>query len=258
MARIRTIKPEFFTSEDICALPPLTRLLYISLWCEADKDGRLEWKPRTWKLRYFPADDIDIDAAAAGLLASGLIVQYGEGLAYIPTFAKHQHINPRESASTLPDPKDFLRVSDASPRVDYAQVGREGKGREGKKETGSSTLAAPAADVAHVDSDLGECWSDETIAYLRCGSANTEKSVRGMMGQWLKRHEPGEVIATIRQAQASCAAQPLPWVNKALGNLIAERKAGTRPYVPRQPSGDPGGMLGAIVRMNRKAEVGHG
>ena len=27
MARIRTIKPEFFTSDDICALPALARLL---------------------------------------------------------------------------------------------------------------------------------------------------------------------------------------------------------------------------------------
>jgi hypothetical protein len=43
VARIRTIKPEFFTSEDIVSLPPLTRLLYIALWCEADKEGRLAW-----------------------------------------------------------------------------------------------------------------------------------------------------------------------------------------------------------------------
>lgn len=137
MARIRTIKPEFFTSEDICALPPLTRLLYISLWCEADKEGRLEWKPRTWKLRYFPVDDIDIDASARELVASGLVVRYGDAFAYIPTFSKHQHINPRESASCLPDPKDFERVTDASPRVDDAQGGREGKGKEGKEEPSS-------------------------------------------------------------------------------------------------------------------------
>ena len=45
MARIRTIKPEFFTSEDIVALSPLARLLFIALWCEADREGRLVWKP---------------------------------------------------------------------------------------------------------------------------------------------------------------------------------------------------------------------
>ena len=60
MARIRTIKPEFFTSEDIVSLSPLARLLYQATWCEADKEGRLQWKPGTFKLRYFPADECDI------------------------------------------------------------------------------------------------------------------------------------------------------------------------------------------------------
>ncbi|WP_131469847.1 hypothetical protein [Xanthomonas citri] len=136
MARIRTVKPEFFTSEDICALSPLARLLYIALWCEADKEGRFGWKPRTFKLRYFPADNCDIDALARELVASGLVILYGESLAYIPQFKKHQHINPRESASTLASPDEAdqsPRVDDASARVTDAQGGREGKGKEGEK-----------------------------------------------------------------------------------------------------------------------------
>ena len=106
MARIRSIKPEFFTSEDIVELSPLARLFYIALWCESDKEGRLVWKPRTMKLRYFPADDCDIDALAREVVASGLVVLYGDGLAHIPSFKRHQHINPRESASVLPDPAE--------------------------------------------------------------------------------------------------------------------------------------------------------
>lgn len=140
MARIRTIKPEFFTSEDIVGLSPMARLFYIALWCEADREGRLAWKPRTMKLRYFPADDCDTDALAREVVASGLVVLYGEGLAYIPAFGKHQHINPRETASDLPDPTGkatrhdaSARVSDTSLPVSDAQGGREGKGREGEK-----------------------------------------------------------------------------------------------------------------------------
>lgn len=141
MARIRTIKPEFFTSEDIVALSPLARLLYISTWCEADKEGRLQWKPGTFKLRYFPADNCDINSLCQELIAAGLVVLYGDGYAYIPKFAAHQHINPRESASSLPDPHApepkrtrAPRVSTrqhASARDDDAQGGREGKGKEG-------------------------------------------------------------------------------------------------------------------------------
>lgn len=138
MARIRTIKPEFFTSEDIVSLSPLARLLYIALWCEADKEGRLVWKPMTFKLRYMPGDNCDIQALCQEILDRGLVKQYGEGLAYIPSFSAHQHINPRESASQLPDHKEQPRVGTRQPRVGaganldvHAQVGREGKGKEG-------------------------------------------------------------------------------------------------------------------------------
>ena len=144
MARIRTVKPEFFTSEDIVSLSPLARLLYIAIWCEADKEGRLAWKPKTFKLRYLPADSCDIDALCAELITQGVVRLYGDGLAYVPSFADHQHINPRESASTLPAPDETPRVRtrrDASARVNSEidpQVGREGKGKEWKEIHASS------------------------------------------------------------------------------------------------------------------------
>ena len=145
MARIRTVKPEFFTSEDVVSLTPLARLLYIALWCEADRDGRFAWKPTTFKLRYFPADDCDIKALCDELLRAGLVVLYGDGLAYIPTFSKHQHVNPRETQSSLPAPGDKVKDaqidlidekqsrvatrSDASNLDLHVQVGKEGKER---------------------------------------------------------------------------------------------------------------------------------
>ena len=149
MARIRTIKPDFFTSEDIVSLSPLARLLYIAIWCEADKEGRMLWKPITFKLRYLPGDNCDVQALCQEIVDRGLVTLYGGGYAFIPAFAAHQHINPRESESTLPDPAEKQavptrkpRVPDASPRVPDAQVGREGKGKE------SNTAIAPPDGVS--------------------------------------------------------------------------------------------------------------
>lgn len=147
VARIRTIKPEFFTSEDIVSLSPLARLLYIALWCEADREGRLEWKPRTFKIRYLPADSCDIEALCKELTDSKLVVLYGDGLcAYVPRFLRHQHINPRETASTLPDPHASPtrqpRVKHASPRDSDAHGGRERKGKE--RNTGDKSPVAPS------------------------------------------------------------------------------------------------------------------
>ena len=132
MARIRTIKPEFFTSEDITSLTPLSRLFYVSLWCESDRLGRLEWKPGTFKLRYFPADSCDILTMGKDLSDAGLIVLYevdGKTYAEIPTFEEHQVINNREAPSHIP-----ARVKVASQRV-KAEGRKEGKGKEGKEGT---------------------------------------------------------------------------------------------------------------------------
>lgn len=136
MARIRTIKPEFFTSEDIVSLSPMARLLYIALWCEADREGRMVWKPVTFKMRYFPADTVQIEKLCDEILDAGLVVQYDK-YAFIPSFHSHQHINPREQQSQLPTPEIDAsttrqpRVSNASPRDSDVQGGRERKGREG-------------------------------------------------------------------------------------------------------------------------------
>lgn len=146
MARIRTIKPEFFTSEDIVSLSPLARLLYIALWCEADKEGRMAWKPRTFKMRYLPGDDCDIMALCQELVDAGVVRLYGDGLAYIPQFSRHQHINPRESESIFPAPDDACPTR--APRVSDASVTRreEGKGKEGREDASDDARSSYEPD----------------------------------------------------------------------------------------------------------------
>ncbi len=136
MARIRTIKPEFFTSSDIVCMTPLSRLFYASLWCEADREGRLKWDVRTLKLRYFPADDCDISAMADELKENGLIVIYevaGKSYAEIPSFTTHQVINNREAESIIPARETISpgKKIDAPFTRESGDSG-EGKGRERK------------------------------------------------------------------------------------------------------------------------------
>lgn len=169
MARIRTIKPEFFTSEDIVSLSPLARLLYIALWCESDREARMVWKPRTFKMRYLPADDCQIEALCQELIESDLVILYGNGYAYVPSFKSHQHINHRESESQLPEPDAKTtrapRVGTRQPRDLDAQGGREGKGRidnasgfalfwSAYPKKVAKTAAVKAFDTARVNSEV--------------------------------------------------------------------------------------------------------
>ena len=181
MARIRTIKPEFFTSEDIVSLSPYARLLYIALWCEADKEGRMAWKPRTFKMRYLPADDVVVDELCAEIISAGLVKLYGDGYAHIPAFHAHQHINPRESASQLPEPpvSDAQatrkpRVTDASgtreQRDSDAQVGREGKGKEGLD--AAQSAASPRGSRLPQDWQLPKAWGDWALSEFKTWTAD--------------------------------------------------------------------------------------
>ena len=45
MARIRTIKPQFFLNEQLAMLGFADRLLFIGLWTQADKAGLAIWHP---------------------------------------------------------------------------------------------------------------------------------------------------------------------------------------------------------------------
>ena len=159
MARIRTIKPEFFTSEDIVELEPMARLLYIALWCESDKEGRFSWKPKTFKMRYFPGDDCNIDALCDALVTRGLVCLYGDNLAHIPSFSEHQHINPREKDSNLPSPDEYIesRVNDASVTVD-ARAGRK-EGKEGKGKVVASKRETQIPDDFAVSENVRK-WAE--------------------------------------------------------------------------------------------------
>lgn len=108
MARSRNIKPGFFKNEDLVTLPYETRLLFIGLWCLADREGRLEDRPQRMKMEIFPADNIDLKKGLDALVRTKFLTRYEvEGTKYllINNFKKHQHPHHKEGPSTLPAPE---------------------------------------------------------------------------------------------------------------------------------------------------------
>ena len=108
---MRTIKPGFFTNEELTELEPLARLLFAGLWCWADREGRLEDRPRRLRIEILPYDDCDADALLDQLAGRGLIVRYAaDRTRYIQVvnFVKHQNPHYKEVASTIPPPDGHL------------------------------------------------------------------------------------------------------------------------------------------------------
>lgn len=130
MARIRTIKPEFWTDERVVELDFWVRLLFIGLWNFADDEGRMVCSEKRIKMQIFPGDSPNIRGGLDELTRAGLIEVYDvEGIEYlqIPTFLKHQRVD-HPSKSKIPQKPKESRKDSPSIRGTLAP---EGKGREG-------------------------------------------------------------------------------------------------------------------------------
>lgn len=190
MARIRTVKPELFKHEELCALSPLHRLVFIGLFCLADREGRLKDRPRSIKLEVAPWDDCDINAILNDLADSPdrFIERYttrdGERLIQIRAFGKHQAINAREASSTLPARDRHATLTRPAPATTGESTGevhardasgtgevnargegrKEGKGKEGRKEEDAHArdpVRPVVRDVAEIIA--GHHWLGQTL-----------------------------------------------------------------------------------------------
>jgi hypothetical protein len=184
MARIRSIKPEFFRHEALYEAEKETklplRLAFAGLWTAADREGRFRWSARQLKLDCLPYDDCDFSRVLDALMTRGFIVKYaidGKEFGCIPSWHQHQVINNREKASDLPAPSEIntltreARVDDATVTpLEYAQG--EGKGKEGERE-GKGKVSRSVADATRPDEDskFEEFWR----AYPRRDGPNPRK-----------------------------------------------------------------------------------
>ncbi|HFU6516466.1 TPA: hypothetical protein ACGPDV_001898 [Klebsiella pneumoniae] len=107
MARSRNIKPGFFTNDELAECHPLGRLLFAGLWTIADKEGRLDDRPKKIKAMLLPFDEADCDALLQQLNDHKFIIRYrvnGECYIQISNWKKHQNPHCKEAASEIPAP----------------------------------------------------------------------------------------------------------------------------------------------------------
>lgn len=121
MARIRTIKPEFWTSEQVVECSRDARLLFLGMLNFADDSGILPGSVQRLRMQVFPGDDISLESIRGlvnELVRIGLIEEYDvEGSVYwrITGFTAHQRIDQPTFRHPLPDgtiPKNRRRQSE--------------------------------------------------------------------------------------------------------------------------------------------------
>jgi hypothetical protein len=168
MARIRTVKPDFFRHEALqdleLANPGMyPMMVFQALWGHCDSKGRFEWKPRMLKLDILPFLPFDMAKTLEILESAGMIHRYevgGKQYGLIETFEKHQRLTGKESTEgeKHPEPIDFKQENEEEAtgkhRGNTGEIpdAQEGKGREGKGK--ESAPASPEADSFPTDASL--------------------------------------------------------------------------------------------------------
>ena len=104
--RSRNIKPSFFINEQLSEISFPGRILFIGLWCLADRRGVLKSRHRRIKAEIFPYDDVDVGFELSELAKHDLICLYeddeGVELIQVTNFQKHQKPHPKESENGFP------------------------------------------------------------------------------------------------------------------------------------------------------------
>ena len=201
MSRIRTIKPEFWTSEQVISCSPQARLLFIGLWNFCDDNGIHPASLIRLKAEIFPADSCAIDDIQQWideLINNNLLHQYNvtdKSYWCVTGWKSHQRIDKPNYRYPLPkkmendcenlQPSCFNSTSNRQPFDDHSQNSpkvinnhstTEWKGMEGNGVEIDISKVAPATSPPSV--------SEKSIIASTVQQHSSNKKVQEIFNHW--------------------------------------------------------------------------
>lgn len=222
MARIRSVKPEYFDDPDVGQLSAEAALAFVGLWTQADKRGRLPDDPRRLKVRIRPYSSADFGATLAELVEAGFLIRYqssdGVKLLQVRSFEKHQKTHKLEPDSQYPAPS----------RLDTEATGKK------PSDPPVSCLLSLGPDLLsrEVGGEPSKPASPPVLEFAVTG--NREQPVWSLTSEHLadlqRDYEHTDVLAECKKASAWVKANPgrrktakgmpaflVSWLNKSAG-----------------------------------------
>lgn len=244
MARMRSIKPEFFKDQDLAEELPGrdgrdARQLYVGLWGLADEHARLRGDARYIKGEIYPYDDditpADVERFIDMIVETGRAVRYrvrSSVYLFLPKLDEHQRLEPDKVPSRLPGPDEgtglpaptppsgsgadnSARDSDESAQGQAAPKDLALKQVAGSREhvAGSSKHVGPArTNRAEADASFDEFWK----TYPR---REAKAAARKAWDKALGRASPARIIAAaaayrdLPSREQKYTKHPATWLN---------------------------------------------
>lgn len=235
MARIRTIKPTFWTDEDMAEVSEAACLLAIGLLNYADDEGYFNANPKLIKAAVFPLREPSgsIPVLLQELSDCGYIrlfsAQNGKRFGLIINFTKHQVIN-KKTTSKIKEmdliPEDYGSDTGELP------PGREGKGKERNiKTTLSDARAENFIPVPEAEDPPAGNWSDYPGKFAMTGHWQPDPDFSRKAAQWgvilNEPYRPEELAEFITYWQAEGKAKHHAQWEMAFAKSIQQQRMKT-------------------------------
>ena len=221
--RIRTIKPEFWRSEDIAALSIEDRLLFIGLWSYVEDNGVGRDEPQLIQCDLYPLDtfteaSVRTHGGLMRLSQQGLITRFegpdGRRYLQINSWDKHQKIN-RPSKPRFPQynaENCTLTEGSLSPHCTLTEGSLPEQGTGNREQgTGKDTPFSPPHETEAAESASAE--TQTVAADAAPATANTSKPskrTRAARGTRLPDGwQPDQALVDWTRANAPAAATTL-------------------------------------------------
>lgn len=232
MARIRTVKPEFWSDEKLTECSLSARLMFIGMLNFSDDNGNQPYSAKRLKMQIFPADSIETQPLLDELIAHGVVIEYevnSEKFLHIKGFSKHQVVN-RPSKTKIPKP-GFMDQSQNTHGV--LTDGREGKGKDVIPDSPTSQETSlpdsenpspiPSIPFCPIDTLIG-LYSENlpTLPTVRKSLFAAGKNGEAMRQRWKwvmsSKHEKGSRAG---ERLATTAGEGIDWFRRFFG-YVAE------------------------------------
>ncbi|KTD66721.1 hypothetical protein Lste_2927 [Legionella steelei] len=226
MSRIRTVKPEFWTSEQILSCSLNARLLFIGMWNFCDDNGVHTASYVRLKTEVFPADDFspaEIKKLINELIQNNLLCEYEEDNALywmVTGWKKHQRIDKPTSRYPLPQSelnkfadhslstiRGVNELLDSPPQLLHEPSTTEWNGKERSRkdinmcEVETSQIAASQVNSSIFVEEIFQHWQ----VTMDRPKARLDKKRQNIIKSTLKS---GYTPAELKQAIDGCAKTP--------------------------------------------------